>query len=659
MLGRLWQWVEYRWPARAVARTLTAEEIPGPATVKYSFGASALFVFILQAVTGVCQLFYYVPTTDHAYISLSYLRLEVPFGWLIHNLHYWGATVMVVLVLMHVTRVYIWGAYKKPRELTWLLGTLLLLLTMSMMFFGPPLPWDEKGYWATEVGTSMAGTVPLVGNWLKSALLGGDKMGQLTVSRFFGLHVAVLPGLLAGLILLHLVSFRNFGSVGPWREDRRLVKSDFWPDQVYKDLITAGIVFLVLVALSVFIPPPFSGPADPLDTSYQPKPEWTFLFLYQALKLFPGKLEVVGTVGLPLLTGLLLLCIPFIDRRSERNPARRPIAMAALVVAAAAVITLSLIGNASHPGAVSGSAGSGTPSQAATPSHGQPPGPAADPASGSAPTAGEGSKLFETLGCIGCHAVGGKGGKIGPDLSDEGSRNRSKSWLADQIRNPKSHFPKTVMPSFSSLKDSQVQSLVDYLSGLKGSGGPASGATLSSRESSPPPQSSPSPKAPESSLASQYVGSVSLGEKLFGENCQSCHGPQGTDKVSNPGSEDGTVPPLNPIDRELFDKDPDVFVGHIDHFLQDGSTPPGPNPSLKMPDFGRSKSLTQEQIANLEAYVLHLNGVDRARISHPGLRPVWFFGLTIAVFLAAALGFLAVGLIRKGRSARPSGSSRV
>jgi ubiquinol-cytochrome c reductase cytochrome b subunit len=654
MWRRLWQWIEYRWPTQNAVRTLIAEEIPGPATVKYSFGSSALFVFILQAVTGVCQLFYYVPTTDHAYISLSYLRLEVPFGWLIHNLHYWGATVMVVLLIMHMTRVYIWGAYKKPRELTWLLGTLLLLLTMSMMFFGPPLPWDEKGYWATEVGTSMAGTVPLIGNWLKSMLLGGDKMGQLTISRFFGLHVAILPGLLAGLTFLHLVSFRHFGSVGPWQEARRQRKSEFWPDQVYKDLIMAGIVFLVLVALSAFLPPPFSGPADALDTSYQPKPEWTFLFLYQALKLFPGKLEVVGTVVLPLLTGLLLISIPFIDRRSERDPARRPIAMAALVIAGAVVISLGLLGNASHPGAVSSSAGSGTASQAAAPAKGQGPDTPSDQASGTAATPAEGARLFDTLGCIGCHTVGGKGGKIGPDLSDEGSRNRSQGWIADQIRNPKSHFPNTVMPSFSDLKDSQVHSLVAYLSGLTEGGGSAPQPATSAGRSAASTQLSSPPRAPQSSLGLQYIGSVSLGEKLFAQNCEACHGTQGTDKVSNPGSDDGTVPPLNPIDRELFDSDPNVFASHIDNFLQGGSTPSGPDPALKMPDFGNSKALTQEEIANLEAYVLHLNGIDRARILHPGISPSWFFALTIAVFAAAFLVFAIVRLAgRRGSPPSP------
>jgi ubiquinol-cytochrome c reductase cytochrome b subunit len=640
MWRRVWRWINDRWPADATLRALLTEEIPGGATIKYSFGASVLFVFILQAATGIWQLFFYVPTADHAYNSVSYLRTEVPFGWLIHNLHYWGATVMIVLLLLHVMRVYIWGAYKSPRELTWLLGTFLFLLTMSMMFFGPPLPWDEKGYWATEVGTSIAGTVPLVGSWLKRVLIGGDTMGQLTVSRLFALHVAVLPGLLATFIGLHLVSFRRFGSVGPWQEDKRVRRGIFWPDQVYKDLIMAGAVFLILIALSVFAQPSFTGPADPLDKTYTPKPEWNFLFLYQALRLFPGKLEVLGTMGIPLVGILLLLCVPFVDRRAERNPARRPVAMGALFTAGVIIIVLSLIGSASHPGV----------NLAGRPAGNVPP---AASRSGASPSSAAGAALFQSLGCTACHTVEGKGGKIGPDLSDEGSRNRVKEWLTEQIRDPKSHNPNSVMPSFKSLKENEVLSLVEYLLSLKTAGVAPASAEAPSKAMPTQPTIEPTTGTGVVLPAQLYIGSTGHGNLLFSANCLLCHGPEGTDKVPNPGSDDSTVPLLNPIDRELFDKDPAVFVSKIDPFLQNGSTPSGTHPALKMPDFGKSMALTQEQISNLEAYVLHLNGVDRAQISHPGLRPVFFFILTIAVFAAAVLAFVGILLTRKRRPRRP------
>src|SRR5512135_1858631 len=170
MMQRLWAWVNERWPASPLIRVLLTEDIPGGGSALYSLGSSVLFVFIIQAVTGVCQLFYYVPTTAGAYVSLSFLRLEVPLGWLVHNLHYWGATVMLVLILLHMTQVFVWGAYKNPRQLTWLIGVLQFLIVMGMIFTGPALQWDERGYWEAEVGTSIAGTVPLVGAFTERLL---------------------------------------------------------------------------------------------------------------------------------------------------------------------------------------------------------------------------------------------------------------------------------------------------------------------------------------------------------------------------------------------------------------------------------------------------------------------------------------------------------
>ena len=152
MLSSIWRWLNDRWPLSALLRSGLEETIPGGSSFAYTLGSATLIVFLLQVVTGVWQLFYYVPTVDHAYDSLNYLRDDVPFGWLIHGLHYWGASAMVVLVGLHLVRVFLWGAYKRPRELTWLLGVVLLILTAGMSFSGAPLPWDERGYWAAEVG---------------------------------------------------------------------------------------------------------------------------------------------------------------------------------------------------------------------------------------------------------------------------------------------------------------------------------------------------------------------------------------------------------------------------------------------------------------------------------------------------------------------------
>ncbi len=648
-------WLNERWPFKTVTHAILTEEIPGGANYYFSLGSSVLFVFIIQAFTGIFQLFYYAPTVDHAYNSVSYLRTEVPFGWLVHGLHYWGAQAMIVLLVLHLSRVYVWGAFKKPREFTWLLGVCLLLFTLGMSFTGAVLPWDVTGYWATEVGTSMAGTVPLIGNFIKEVVRGGTSMGQLALARFFAVHIAILPGLLAGFILFHLVSFRRYGSVGPWQEQKRLTTGPFWPDQLFKDVVVASLVLVILIALSIWPAAPVSGPADPTDLSVQPKPEWNFLFLYQAIKVFKGRLEPVGTVFLPLVAVLFIFLVPFLSKRSERNPIKRPLGTALFLASIAAVIVLTIAGARSHPG-----------QRAAAPVKSELPA-----VSATAPGTAEGAKLYQSLGCAGCHRIDGAGGATGPDLSGEGNRGRSKQWLDDQIRNPKSHNPQTVMPSFASRIDAGKTSiLIDYLMSPKGGTGrparePAAAGPLPEKEA--PTNATAAPVAPEKETpsavpasppqpgpAAVMIGNTGHGEIIFQQTCQVCHGPRGTDKVPNPGSADGAVPPLNPIDREIYNADPKIFAANIDKFIQHGSAPEGQHPALSMPPFGDHKDLTQEAIANVEAYVLALNGVDRAKILKPGIPPALFFLLVTATFVLAGT-ILAILLM--GRRPRAAGGS--
>jgi len=647
-------WLQERWPVKEVFRLAMEEDIPGGPRYSYSVGSSLLFIFGLQVVSGIWQLFYYVPTIDHAYNSVNYLRLEVPFGWLIHGIHYWGAQAMIILVALHMVRVFIWGAYKRPRELTWLMGVVLLLLTLGLSFTGALLPWDEKGYFAAEVGTSIAGTVPLVGNWIKGLLRGGASMDQLTLSRFFITHVAILPGLLMMFIGVHVIAFRKQGSVGPWKESKRQTSGPFWPDQVYKDMVVISVLFLILLGLIVFVRAPITGPADPIDTTYQPKPEWNFLFLYQALKAFKGAWEPVGTVGLPLLGILLLILVPFVDRKLRRNPAKRPVAMALLGVAAASIITLTITGYLSHPGqsAAGTSGSSGGSSQQAAPAdttH------SVDPPGGQlSANAKQGKQLFNSLGCVGCHTVNGQGGKVGPNLSNEGNRGRSRSWLISQIQNPKVHDQSTVMPSFSGQTQQHVEDIVDYLLTLK-SGPGASGGAGSAPVAGAAADTSALPKSGERKgkpgPAAYMIGNPEHGKQIFTQQCESCHGLHGTDNVPNPGSADGKVPPLNPIDSTLYSRNAQTFVEHIDPIIQHGSMPAGPHPQLHMLPFGDSHSLTQEQIAEVEAYVLQLNGVDRAQITHPGIEPEHFFWGTLALFGLMGL-VVAIGMIRRSPTRR-------
>ena len=410
MFDRIVRWVDERIPLTTMIRQGLDEEIPGGARFAYTLGSATLAVFVIQMVTGVWQLLYYVPTVDHAYDSLNYLRTDVPFGWLIHGLHYWGANAIIVLVGLHIARVFIYGAYKAPRELTWLAGVVLLLVTAGLVFTGAPLPWDERGYWAAEVGTSIAGTVPFLGDAVKRLLRGGDLMGQLALSRMFVLHVAILPAILLAFLAVHLAAFRRFGSVGPWDEAKRQRSGPFWPDQVLKDAIVAAFLLVFLIALCAYASPPFAGPADPLDTSYVPKPEWNFLFLYETLKFFPGRFEPIGTMGIPLIGILILVLLPFLDRSQERNPVRRPFAMAGGAIWVGAVVALTVIGYRSHPGGPE--AGSRAPGG----SHAR-----------LSQSAREGATLVDSLGCTGCHTINGTGGSVGPDLSNESRQGRSRA----------------------------------------------------------------------------------------------------------------------------------------------------------------------------------------------------------------------------------------
>jgi ubiquinol-cytochrome c reductase cytochrome b subunit len=636
MFSRLLKWIDERWPLTPLIRIALDEEMAGGSSYAYVFGSSALIIFLLQVVTGIWQLFYYVPTLEQGYNSLNYLRTEVPFGWLVHGLHYWGANAMVVLVMLHLSQVFIWGAYKRPHELQWVTGVLLFFLTMAMSLTGGALPWDKRSYWLVEVASSTAGTIPLVGELSKRLMLGGGVIGQLTLSRFFILHVAIASGILLTIAAIHLVALRKAGNAGPWDEMKRRMKGPFWPDQVFKDGLVASLVILALVGLSAAIPPPFAGMADPLDATYIPKPEWNFLFFYQALKYFPGSLEVIPTVGIPLGGFLILVLVPFVDRSAERNPAKRLLAMEAWAIVVIVFVSLTIAGAISKP------EGIGTAAPAVQPAQTAPPAPAATDAAPLTAGAQAGSKLFRTQGCTACHRIGTMGGNIGPDLSDEGLKGKTAEWLTEQLRDSKSHNPASIMPSFAALENEKIGNLVEFLQSLKAkpaaaSKGPAGAAMAAAQGQASALAAQPGPHG-ENGFAVTIVGSADHGELLFSETCTACHGPRGTGKVPNPGSSDGNVPSLNPVDKDIFTADPKTFAGTIDRYIQHGSRPEGPSPALVMLPFGDTRALTQQQIADIEAYVMRLNGVDRAMIYHPGISPGVFLLIAVMTFVLAGLG---------------------
>ncbi|VAX16430.1 hypothetical protein MNBD_IGNAVI01-1715 [hydrothermal vent metagenome] len=647
MVSKIWLWINERIPLKMMLQVGLDEEIPGGASFFYTIGSATLFVFAIQVVTGIWQLFYYVPTVDHAYNSLNYLRIFVPYGWLIHGLHYWGGNAMVVLVALHMIRVFIWGAYKKPREITWLIGVFLLFLVIGLSFTGAALPWDERGYWAAEVGTSIAGTIPLIGSFLESLLRSGNFMGQLTLSRFFILHTAIIPGIAMIIIAVHLTAFRNFGSIGPWSNEKRKTTGAFWPDQVALDIIVVTLILLLLIALSAFNPPPFTGPADPLDTSFTPKPEWNFLFLYETLKFFPGSLEIIGTVGIPTAVVLLLLLVPFLDRRSEHNPLKRLPMIIGGFVLVVSILILTFIGYYSHP--------PDNQSHAKT---------VINNSKKLSISAVAGKEVFETYGCIACHSISGKGGKIGPDLTNEWQRGRSKKWIIRQLLNSKKNYPNSIMPPYTALSEKQISDLVNFLLSRHATNtvlpvNPSRNADTVLTQKPDEKNKSTSTQVDATqvkvksvkklglpSLAASMIGNIAHGDLLFIRNCESCHGIDGKGGISNPGSLSGEVPPLNPIDRRLYNKNPQTFANNIDRIIQHGSTPPGA-PALKMFDYGDSHTLTQREITHLEAYILSLNGVNRAQIETTSFSPKQYFVVTVTIFAGVSFLLIFIGLYKK------------
>jgi quinol-cytochrome oxidoreductase complex cytochrome b subunit/mono/diheme cytochrome c family protein len=303
-----------------------------------------LFTLVLQAVTGILLAMNYAPAVTTAWPSVKFIQDEVRMGWLIRAMHHWGSSAMVILMLFHLLQVFIWGAYKRPRELTWVVGVLLLACTLGLAFTGYLLPWDQKAYWATKVGLGIGSTVPVIGDTVRTLVQGGPQIGNLTLTRFFALHVFILPGALAFLLVVHLYLFRLHGVTPPWWESEvrlRELEEPFWPGQVWKDAVMALGLLITLGVWSYSHHAPLEARADP-SQPYEARPEWYFMFLFQLLRYFEGPLEIVGTFLLPAFFFSILLLWPFLDRSPHRDPRRRPVAMGLVSLSTLGLVGLTL-----------------------------------------------------------------------------------------------------------------------------------------------------------------------------------------------------------------------------------------------------------------------------------------------------------------------------
>src|SRR5579864_1020108 len=326
-------WLDQRTGLPTALRQFLYEEIPASSGWHQVFGSVAMFLFLVQAFTGALLAFNYAPTPGDAYNSLRYILTELTGGRLIRGLHHWGASMMIVVVVLHMIQVFLYGAYKKPREATWMAGVVLLLLTLAYGLTGYLLPWDNRAYWGTVVTTQIAAQAPLVGPYLLRLLGSQGDVGVVTFARFYGMHVLLLPPATALLIVLHVYLVRKHG-VAPVPGDELQPPKKFFPEQAFRDTVAIFIAFVTLFVMAVAVRVPLEQLADPTDTTYIPRPEWYFLFLFQTLKLFSGPLEVVGSVVLPGLAVLALLLVPFADRGRIRKVTQRTFAAGLVALAA-------------------------------------------------------------------------------------------------------------------------------------------------------------------------------------------------------------------------------------------------------------------------------------------------------------------------------------
>ena len=335
---------ESRTGSGQLKEVLLLELLPGGARWAAAFGSLLLFAFLLQVVTGILLSMNYAPSEKTAYASVKFIQEEVSFGAYVRSVHHWGSSAMVILLLLHLVQVFVWGAYKRPREFTWMIGVLLMVGTLGLAFTGYLLPWDQKAYWATKVGLGILGTVPAIGDDLRTVLQGGPEIGNLTLTRFFTLHGFVLPGLIFLLAFVHLYLFRLHGVTPGWWQSESELKAQaqpFWPYQAWKDGVVAFVFILALGTWCYFHAAPLEAQADP-SQAFDARPEWYFMFLFQLLRYFHGPYEIVGTFVLPTVFFLVLFFWPFLDRNPERNPRRRPIAMTLLTTATVGLVGMTI-----------------------------------------------------------------------------------------------------------------------------------------------------------------------------------------------------------------------------------------------------------------------------------------------------------------------------
>ena len=390
----------------------------------YVFGSAATVILVLQIVTGILLGVEYSPSASDAWSSLHFIDSNITLGWFLRALHGWGSNFMVAIVLIHLVQVFVFGAYKYPRELSWIVGVFLLLLTLGMAFTGQVLRFDQDAYWGLGIGASILSRVPIIGGPLVDLLLGGPIIGGPTLSRFFDLHVFVIPGILIVLVGLHLLMVVRLG-INEWPMPGRLVSKQsyvqeyheivhktgipFVPDAAWKDAVFSAAILLAVMACAFWFGPfgP-SGPPDPTFIQISPKPDPPFLWIYAVLAYLPPELETPALLIAPIIIVAALLLLPLLFGKGEKHWSRRPLAVLTVAVVAVALGIFTRLGTYT-PWSPVMNAWSSDPTPVTA-------------LKDRTPLEREGAIVFQTKQCRNCHSIGGEGGMRGPKLDDIASR---------------------------------------------------------------------------------------------------------------------------------------------------------------------------------------------------------------------------------------------
>src|SRR6201993_520643 len=486
-LKALYTWFDSRLQLGEPIKEMALHPVPNKtASWWYVFGSAAFVLLMLQIATGILLGLVYTPSAGDAWTSLNVLNHQLPLGWFLRAMHGWGSNFMVAVVLIHMAQVFLFGAYKFPRELTWILGVFLLLMTLGMAFTGQVLRFDQDAYWGLGIGASIASRVPFIGSTAVHMMLGGPIIAGATLSRFFALHVFVIPGMLLAFACLHVWMVVKLG-INEWPMPGRIVRratylseyhaltkrdgEPFVPYAIWKDLFFAGCILLAVAACAVYFGPfgP-TGRPDPTIIQTVPKPDYFFLWLYALLSLLPPSMETPALLVGPVVVILILLLLPFLSGEGEKSWRRRPIAVLTTLLIAITLGTFThLSGYTPWSPHMNAWSSDPVPDQFLR---------------GRTALERQGALVFQVKQCRNCHSLGAAGGQRGPALDSVAVRLTEDQLIRQVIQGGGN------MPAYGkNLSPAETTALVAFLETLHPAGqAPARNAAL---EESQAPAASP------------------------------------------------------------------------------------------------------------------------------------------------------------------------